>query len=355
MRFSLFFFSGRWPDAPGDHYQLFRDSVQFADRSGFEAVWTPERHFHRFGGLYPNPALTGAAAAVLTNRISIRAGSVVAPVQDPLRTAEEWSVVDNLSQGRVGVSFASGWNVNDFALEPESYQTRHETMYERIDIVRRLWRGETVSRRNGIGKDVDISIFPRPFQAEIPIWITAQSDRTCVKAGEIGANLLTNLNYHKLGELRTKIALYREAFTSRDGYREDVHGRGHTTVMVHTFIGDAEAIETQGKPAYAEYLRTNLDLQSERARGLGVTVDSDEDDIRALILRAVNRMTGHIGLIGTPEECLVRARWLADLDVDEVACLIDFGVEAPAVMSSLEHVAAIDRALNSGKIESRLA
>jgi natural product biosynthesis luciferase-like monooxygenase protein len=349
MRLSLFFFSGRWPDTPGDHYQLFRESVQFADRCGFEAVWTPERHFHRFGGLYPNPALTGAALAVLTNRIAIRAGSVVAPLQDPLRTAEEWSVVDNLSQGRVGVSFASGWNVNDFALEPESYEARHAIMHERIEIVQRLWRGETVSRRNGMGKEVEVSIFPRPFQAEIPIWITAQSDRSSVKAGEIGANLLTNLNYHALGELRTKIALYREAFAGRDGYREDLHGRGHVTVMVHTFVGDDEAIETHGKPAYAEYLRTNLDLQSERARGLGLTVDTTEEDLRAVIDRAVNRMIGQVGLIGSPQECLVRARGLADMGVDEVACLIDFGVEASAVMSSLEHVAAIGRDLATGQ------
>ena len=28
---------------------------------GFSAVWTPERHFHAFGGLYPNPAVTSAA------------------------------------------------------------------------------------------------------------------------------------------------------------------------------------------------------------------------------------------------------------------------------------------------------
>jgi natural product biosynthesis luciferase-like monooxygenase protein len=349
MRFSLFFFSGRWPDGPGDHYQLFRDSVQLADRCGFEAVWTPERHFNRFGGLYPNPALTGAAVAVLTNRIGIRAGSVVAPLQDPLRTAEEWSVVDNLSQGRVGVSFATGWNVNDFALEPESYQTRHEVMHERIEIVRRLWRGETVSRRNGVGREVDISIFPRPYQAEIPIWITAQSDRSCVKAGEIGANLLTNLNYHALDELRTKIRLYREAFTNRHGYGKDVHGCGHVTVMVHTFVGDDEAIETHATPAYAEYLRTNLDLQSERAKGLGLTVDSTEEDIRFIISRAANRMIGQVGLIGTPDECLGRARMLADLGVDEAACLIDFGVETPAVMSSLEHVAAMGRALTAEK------
>ena len=341
MRFSLFFFSGKWPDTQGDHYRLFRDSVQFADRHGFEAVWTPERHFNKFGGLYPNPALTGAAAAVLTERIGIRAGSVVAPIQDPLRIAEEWSVVDNLSQGRVGVSFATGWNVNDFALQPESYQPRHDLMYERIETVRKLWRGETVPRKNGTGNVVDISVFPKPYQRDIPIWITAQSDRSCVKAGELGTNLLTNLNYHALDELKSKIAAYREAFCGRNGYREEVDGRGHATVMVHTFVGDDAAIESHGKPAYAEYLRTNLDLQSERARGLGLTVNSTEEDIRFIISRATARMIDKVGLIGTPVRCLAQARLLADLGVDELACLVDFGADYDSVMASLEHVAKI--------------
>ena len=341
MRFSLFFFSGKWPETQGDHYRLFRDSVQFADRRGFEAVWTPERHFNAFGGPYPNPAVTGAAAAVLTERLGIRAGSVVIPIQDPLRVAEEWSVVDNLSRGRAGVSFATGWNVNDFALEPKSYRNRHDVMYERIEIVQKLWRGETVPRQNGIGNEVDIRIFPKPYRPDIPIWITAQSDGSCVKAGEIGANLLTNLNYHAFDQLRAKIQLYREAFTKRPGYRADVEGQGHATVMVHSFVGDEAAIESQGKPAYAEYLRTNLDLQSERARGMGLTVNSTEEDIQFIISRAAARMIDKVGLIGSPSQCLTQARLFAELGVDEVACLIDFGADYEHVMTSLGHIAAI--------------
>ena len=44
----------------------------------------PERHFHPFGGTYPNPSVTGAAIAAATSRVRIRAGSVVAPLH-PLR------------------------------------------------------------------------------------------------------------------------------------------------------------------------------------------------------------------------------------------------------------------------------
>ena len=43
-------------------YELLLEGAKFADANGFNAVWTPERHFHAFGGPYPNPSVTGAAA-----------------------------------------------------------------------------------------------------------------------------------------------------------------------------------------------------------------------------------------------------------------------------------------------------
>jgi alkanesulfonate monooxygenase SsuD/methylene tetrahydromethanopterin reductase-like flavin-dependent oxidoreductase (luciferase family) len=111
--------------------------------------------------------------------------------------------------------------------------------------------------------------------------------------------------------------------------------------MVHTLVGDESVIANQGTAAYAEYLRTNLDLQSERARGLGLTVNSTEEDIQFIISRATARMIDKVGLIGTPGRCLEQAKLLAELGVDELACLIDFGADYQYVMNSLEHVAVI--------------
>src|SRR6266850_3063599 len=108
MDFSIMFFAGSDRPAGGDRYALVREAAQFADRHGFSAVWTPERHFHEFGGLFPNPSVLAAALAVMTERVQIRAGSLIAPLHDPVRIAEEWSVVDNLSHGRVAISFGAG-------------------------------------------------------------------------------------------------------------------------------------------------------------------------------------------------------------------------------------------------------
>src|SRR5258708_28341355 len=163
MDFSLFYFASAGAGECADKYRLLVEGAKFADTHGFSAVWTPERHFHEFGGLYPNPSVTSAALATVTERIQLRAGSVVLPLHDPLRVAEEWAVVDNLSHGRVAISFASGWQPNDFVLAPENYANRKAVMLRGIETVRRLWRGEKVRRRDGNGTEIDGGTLLRPI------------------------------------------------------------------------------------------------------------------------------------------------------------------------------------------------
>ena len=116
--FSVIFFSdaGRYP--AGNRYQLVFDIAEYVDRHGFSALWVPERHFHRFGGIYSNPGVLAAALAMRTSDIRLRAGSVVLPLHHPALVAETWAMVDNLSGGRVDLAFASGWNPNDFLVSP---------------------------------------------------------------------------------------------------------------------------------------------------------------------------------------------------------------------------------------------
>ena len=152
-----------------ERYKLLLEGAKFADCHGFTAVWTPERHFHEFGGVYPNPAVASAAIATITENVQIRGGSVVWPLHDELRVAEEWAFVDNISNGRVGISFASGWQPNDFVLAPDRYNDRKAIMVQHIDSIRRLWRGESISRKDGLGKITDGETFPRPLRTELPM------------------------------------------------------------------------------------------------------------------------------------------------------------------------------------------
>src|SRR5690349_15168293 len=187
MDFSLFYFANN-DTQQQDCYRLLLEGARFADDHGFTAVWTPERHFHAFGGLFPNPAVLGAAIAATTQRVAIRAGSVVLPLHHPVRVAEEWAVVDNLSGGRVGLAFASGWHARDFLLAPQNYPARKAVMADYIETVRRLWRGEALAFPNGAGLEETLHLLPRPVQPELPVWVTAAESLESFRlAGRIGA------------------------------------------------------------------------------------------------------------------------------------------------------------------------
>jgi natural product biosynthesis luciferase-like monooxygenase protein len=336
--FSLFYFASSDTADGGDKYRLLLEGAKFADRHGFSAIWTPERHFHGFGGLYPNPAVTGAAIAAVTEKVAIRAGSVVAPLHSPIRIAEEWSVVDNLSKGRVGISFASGWHDRDFALAPENYRERKEIMLRHIDTVRRLWRGEAISSPGGASNEVSVSIFPQPLQAELPFWLTAGGNpETFRLAGELGANVLTHLLFQKPEDIAERIAIYRRAW-KQAGHR----GEGQVTIMLHTFIGeDFEKVRQAVKTPFCNYLKSSVDLIQQVTRGLGVELKESQlsdSDIEAILEHAFERYFETSGLMGTPASCMQMVGRLKEMGVDEIGCLIDFGIDAEAVLSSLSYI-----------------
>jgi natural product biosynthesis luciferase-like monooxygenase protein len=332
MKFSLFFFAEDGGSADSDKYDLLLKSARFADRGRFSAIWTPERHFHPFGGPYPCPAVLGGAIAAVTDRIGIRAGSVVLPLNDPIRVAEAWSVVDNLSRGRVAIACASGWHIDDFVLAPSSYSARKERMREDVDVIQRLWRGETITRVRPDGDMVEVRLFPEPVQPQLPIWITSSGNQdTFELAGTIGANVLTSLIGQSLGDLERKIKLYRAALT-RHGRDPDKH---IVTVMLHTFVGDSVAnVRDLVLGPMLDYLRVNLRLQKS-VLPEGAAAKADGCHEQELLDFAFNRYFEEAALFGTVESCGDMVVRLARSGVDEIACLIDFGLSHGRIYDGL--------------------
>jgi natural product biosynthesis luciferase-like monooxygenase protein len=347
MRFSLYFFSDDGSKTSGDKYRLVLESAKFADRQGFSAIWTPERHFQAFGGLYPNPSVLSAALAMITERIQIRAGSVALPLHHPVRVAEEWSVVDNLSRGRVAVSFASGWHPDDFIFAPEAYEDRKEVMFRHIETIRQLWAGESVTWPGVGGHPVTLRILPRPIQESLPIWITtAGSPATWTRAGEIGANILAALVGYSLEDLAERIGFYREA-RARHGHDPQA---GIVSIMLHTFIGDDnDAVKEKVRAPFSNYLRTyfkqyeNVHLDPE---------STTEADKETLIAVAFENYFQSGTLMGTNGKCAQLIERLAAIDVDEAACLIDFGVDTDSVIESLARLNELREHFDSPRHEN---
>ncbi len=351
LSFSLFYFASDEGERAGDKYRLLLDGARFADQHGFEAVWTPERHFHAFGGLYPNPAVASAAIAAITTRVHIRAGSCVSPLHSPIRIAEDWALIDNLSQGRVGIAFAAGWQPNDFVLMPQNYADRKQRMLDSIQTVHALWRGETVEFPGHDGQPVQVRTLPRPIQQALPTWVTiAGNPETYRQAGAAGAFVLTHLLGQSFDELAEKLRAYRTAWRAA-GHA----GEGKVTLMLHTFVGfDEEQVRAAVRQPLKDYLRSAVDLVQKAAwhfpafkqrTGGSQTAMQElfaqglpEQDLDALLEFAFERYYRTSGLFGTPDACMATVERLRTLGVDECACLIDFGIPSDLVLAHLPHL-----------------
>ena len=347
MKFSVFFFSGDEGAQPEDRYRSVLDAAQFADQNGFDAIWIPERHFNKFGGLYPNPAVLGAAIAAQTESIYIRGGSVVAPLHHPVRIAEEWSALDNISKGRIGISFGSGFHPKDFLLAPQNFENRKQVMFDSIDIIRTLWHGDRITASSGEGKPSTVQLYPSPFSKELPTWLsTTRSFDTFQEAGEHGHHVLTALLRLSTEELKERITLYREERTKAGLSPES----GRITLMLHTFVGpDMEYVQSQVKAPLKDYLRSHMEhtsaVSQEKSGGKEKVLSAEEEE--ELLEHAYQRYFRESSLIGTVDSCLETVKLLRAIGVDEIACLIDFGVSDEALKVGLEHLAKLQETVKN--------
>lgn len=344
MEFGIMFFSSTDQEEGADKYALLKRATLFADACDFCCVWTPERHFAEFGGLFPNPSVTSAALAMITKKIQLRAGSLVSPLHNPIRIAEEWAVVDHLSGGRVAISFGSGWNVNDFVFFPERYQNRQAIMYDQIRLIQSLWRGEPLTQQNSFDKPVQIQLAPKPIQRHLPIWITSSGNpETFQSAGVNGYNVLTHLLGQDLESLAAKISLYRRA-RQENGFAPEA---GTVSLMLHTFLGpDIEMVREKVNKPFRQYLKSAVRLERSAAAGGGVISGGrrlPEDSISGgemeeLLDVTFERYFRTAALMGTVASCKNLIQQLERIGVDEVASLIDFGVDNDSVMESLGYL-----------------
>ncbi len=348
-----------------DKYGLMLEAARFGDERGFSSFWTPERHFHSFGGPFPNPSVTSAAVAAITRRIAIRAGSCVLPLHSPIRVAEEWAVVDNLSGGRVGISFAAGWQPNDFVIAPDAFKDAKSNMFREIETVQRLWRGESVEFTNPMGQPVPTRTLPRPVQSELPCWVTTAGNvETFRQAGACGAHLLTHLLGQSPEEVAEKIAVYREA--RREAGLDPA--AGCVTLMLHTLVAetDEEAKRIAREPMKA-YLRSSVGLIKgfawsfpafKRPGGADAKPDDidleslTEEQLDAILEFAFERYFETSGLFGSVETCVRFAEQMKTIDVDEIGCLIDYGVPIEENRRSLELLDRVRIATNEVAAES---
>src|SRR4051794_6791012 len=139
-------FDLRSPEWATPHARLYSEALDmaaFADRSGFTTIRISEHHGAE-DGYCPYPLAVASAVASRTTRVRPCVIALLLPLYDLVRLAEELTVVDNLSAGRLDVVFGAGSRPREFEMLGVAFDRRVAILEERIPLLQRIMSGETV-------------------------------------------------------------------------------------------------------------------------------------------------------------------------------------------------------------------
>ena len=209
------------------------EQIVLTERLGFDDAWFAEHH-HSDYGMLASPNLIIAALAPRTERL--RMGNLVSvlPLYDPMRFAEECGMLDILTNGRLNVGLGRGVPKDDMKhrLDRDTAQARFE---EGIEILMRLWTGETFSYTGKAWGYEEISCRPLPLQKpHPPIYYGATSPDSPAMVARNGWNLA--LSRQPLANCAKAIASYREERAKHT----KLSGTGDAIMVRDIYVADTD-------------------------------------------------------------------------------------------------------------------
>ena len=166
------------------NYAEHLDEMTYCEELGFDGIVFNEHHYSSYGTM-PSPNLIAAALSQRTKRIKIGVLGNILPLRNhPVRVAEEYAMIDCLSNGRLIAGFVRGipaeyvW----YGVNPEESRGRFQEAY---DLIMTAWTKPVWSFEGEFFNLKDCAVWPRPVQQpHPPIWIAARSAESiewCVK------------------------------------------------------------------------------------------------------------------------------------------------------------------------------
>ena len=245
-----------------DEYRDAVELVKLVEEVGLDAAWVSEHHFSEDGYL-PSLLPLLAAFSAVTAKIELGTGVILAPFHDPIRLAEDFAVVDQLSNGRTIAGFGIGWRDEEFRAFNIDTKTRVRRMTELIDVLRLAWNEERFDYRGRYFEYTSVAVTPKPARVP-PILVGGFVDDAIRRAGRIGDGYISSrVAPDKLGDAFAQaararseaghqgppvVAVLQNVFVSEDPDRDWPLVRDGIRHQLGTYAGWRAGTDVGGRP-----------------------------------------------------------------------------------------------------------
>jgi probable F420-dependent oxidoreductase len=206
--------------------------IEQVDKLGFDSFWCGD-HI-AFTIPFLDPLLQIAQAAVVSRRLTFGTAVYLLPLRHPTPVAKQVATLDHLTGGRFIFGVGIG---GEFPKEYEScgvpINERGARLGEGIEVIRKLWSGESVSHHGRFFRFEDVRMTPPPRQkGGPPIWCGGRSEAALRRAARIADGWFSYAVSPEMFAkgLSTIAAAAREAGRTLDSF-----GTAH---LLFTRIGD---------------------------------------------------------------------------------------------------------------------
>ena len=298
------------------------DQAVAAEGLGFAGFNVGEHHFGRY--IMPAPELALSYIAARTSRIRLGTSVSLLANLDPVRFAEQLTVLDVLTDGRIEVTFARGASEETAkAFGTESFEELRPKFAESLRLVLRLLQEESVTWSGDHRSPLnDVRLEPRPLQrAEDVIWIGGGlSTISADLAADLGLRFMLPSLFRWPEDYREIVDRYRSR-SAANGFSD------HTEVGFPTYVHVAPTSQ-QARDRWRPYLESYRDFAMSLRGSFGRPVDYDSLLAGPAIAGSPAEVTERISAIN---ETLGLQRQLFLLDVG--------GLPQPLLQESMELLA----------------
>jgi len=213
--------------------------AELTEQLGYDAYQIGERHGAPF--LCSSPTVLLSAVAQRTSRVRLLTGVTVLSIHDPVLVAEEYALLDHLSQGRLELVIAKGNHAPHFALFGLDPAEQWDVLAEKYALLRQLWSQEDVTWSGRYHDPIaGLTTQPRPYQPHIRIWHgSATSLQTTELAARFGDPLYSANGFFRTAQYQDLIDHYRERWAHYGHHGAPLVGSGFPALLLRKNSQDA--------------------------------------------------------------------------------------------------------------------